>query len=129
MLKSAPLAAILPATDIQRARKFYSEKLGLPSPDMPVPEDGAVFESGNCTLLYLYERADGTTADHTVAGWLVEDVEKAVEELRERGVVFEQYDRPDLKTDERGIAESGGAKSAWFKDTEGNILAITQIPA
>lgn len=129
MLKEARVAAILPAIDIKRARKFYSENLGLSTPDMPLPEGGAVFESGDCTMLYLYEREGGTKADHTVAGWLVEDVEKAVEELRERGVVFEQYDMPGLKTDERGIAESSGAKSAWFKDTEGNILAITEMPA
>jgi hypothetical protein len=95
---------------------------------MPVPEDGAAFESGDCTMLYLYEREGGTKADHTVAGWLVADVEKTVEELRQRGVVFEQYDMPGLKTDERAIAERGPAKSAWFKDSEGNILAITEIP-
>jgi predicted enzyme related to lactoylglutathione lyase len=128
MLKEARVAAILPAVDIKRARRFYSETLGLPTPDMPVPEDGAAFESGDCTMLYLYEREGGTKADHTVAGWLVEDIEKTVKELRENGVVFEQYDMPGLKTDERGIAEGGGAKSAWFKDTEGNILAITEIP-
>lgn len=129
MLREARMAAILPAVDIERARKFYSEKLGLPTPDMPVPEDGAVFESGGGTMLYLYEREGGTKADHTVAGWLVEDLEKTVKELRENGVVFEQYDMPGLKTDERGIAEAGGARSAWFKDTEGNILAITEMSA
>jgi predicted enzyme related to lactoylglutathione lyase len=129
MLKEARVAAILPAVDIKRAKRFYSEKLGLPTPDMPVPEDGAAFVSGDRTMLYLYERENGTKADHTVAGWLVEDVEKAVDELREKGVVFERYDMPGLKTDERGIAESGGAKSAWFKDTEGNILAITELTA
>jgi predicted enzyme related to lactoylglutathione lyase len=129
MLKDAPVAAILPASDISRARKFYSENLRLPFADMPVPEDGAAFVCGDCTMLYLYERENGTRADHTAAGWLVEDVEKAVEELRGRGVVFEQYDMPGLKTNKRGIAESGPVKSAWFKDTEGNILSITQAPA
>jgi predicted enzyme related to lactoylglutathione lyase len=128
MLKDAPVAAILPAVEIQRAKKFYSEKLGLRSADMPVPADGAAFECGDCTLLYLYERAGGTKADHTVAGWLVEDIEQVVEDLRGRGVIFEEYDMPGLKTDERGIAEGGGARSAWFKDTEGNILAITETP-
>jgi len=63
-----------------------------------------------------------------VAGWLVEDVDEAVEELRERGVTFEQYDMPGLKTDERGIADIEGVKGAWFKDPEGNILAITELP-
>jgi predicted enzyme related to lactoylglutathione lyase len=128
MLANAPVMAILPAVDIKRAKKFYGEKLGLRSPDMPVPEDGAAFVSGDGTMLYMYEREGGTKADHTVGGWLVEDIEDAVEKLRERGVVFERYDLPGLKTDERGIAESGGAKSAWFRDTEGNILALTEMP-
>jgi catechol 2,3-dioxygenase-like lactoylglutathione lyase family enzyme len=129
MLKDARVAAILPAQDIERTREFYSKTLGLPAADVPVPEDGAAFECGDCTMLYLYERENGTKADHTVAGWLVEDVEKTVDELRARGIVFEQYDMPGLKTDERGIAARGPAKSAWFKDSEGNILAITEIPA
>jgi predicted enzyme related to lactoylglutathione lyase len=124
---NARMAAILVATDIEPAKEFYSEKVGLRSPDMPPPEDGAVFESGGGALLYLYEREDGTKADHTVAGWLVEDLEKTMAELRERGVVFEQVDVPGLKTDERGIAEGGGGRSPWFKDTEGNILAITEL--
>jgi hypothetical protein len=78
-------------------------------------------------MLYPYEREGDTNADHTVAGWLVEDVEKTVEELRDKGVVFELYDMPGLKTDERGIAESGPTKSAWFKDSEGNILSIIEL--
>ena len=87
-----------------------------------------LFECGQGTILYVYERRGGTKADHTLAGWLVDDVEETVQELREKGVVFEQYDRPDLKTDKRGIAEIDGAKAAWFKDTEGNILSITEAP-
>jgi predicted enzyme related to lactoylglutathione lyase len=127
MLANAPVSAILVATDIERAKKFYRERLGLRSPDMQVPEDGAALESGDGTWLYLYEREGGTKADHTVAGWLVPDIEKAVEELGKRGVVFEQYDMPGLKTDDRGVAAQGPVKSAWFKDTEGNILAITEM--
>jgi catechol 2,3-dioxygenase-like lactoylglutathione lyase family enzyme len=129
MLRDAPVAAILPAVDIERTKEFYSEKLGLRPAGIPVPDDGAAFVAGDRTMLYLYEREKATKADHTVAGWLVEDLEEAVAELRGKGVVFEQYDMPGLKTDERGIAESGKAKSAWFKDTEGNILAITEMPA
>jgi predicted enzyme related to lactoylglutathione lyase len=127
MLGNAPMAAMLVATDLERATEFYSEKLGLRSAHMPVPEDGAAFVSGDGGMLYLYEREDGTKADHTQVGWMVEDVEEAVAQLREKGIVFEQYDMPGLKTDERGIAESGGARSAWFKDTEGNILALVEM--
>jgi catechol 2,3-dioxygenase-like lactoylglutathione lyase family enzyme len=128
MLADAPVSAILVAADIERAKKFYVEKLGLRSVEYPGSlGDDAMFNSGDGTMLYLYEREGGSKAEHTVAGWRVDDIEKAVGELRERGVVFEHYDMPGLKTDERGIAVSGPAKSAWFKDTEGNILAVTEM--
>lgn len=129
MLREARVAAILPAADIERAKKFYSETLNLPQADVPTVGNDVAFQCGQGTLLYVYEREAGTKADHTVAGWLVEDVEEAVEKLAERGVEFEQYDLPGLRTDERGIAELDGAKSAWFKDPEGNILAINQLGA
>jgi predicted enzyme related to lactoylglutathione lyase len=121
------MAAMLVATDLERAKAFYAEKLGLPSPDIPVPMDGAAFASGDGAMPYLYERETGTKADHTQVGWLVEDLEKSMAELREKGVTFEQYDMPGLKTDERGIAESGGSRSGWFKDTEGNILSLVEM--
>jgi catechol 2,3-dioxygenase-like lactoylglutathione lyase family enzyme len=127
MLADAPVAPILVAADIERAKRFYGEKLGLRLIELPsVPEDGALFGCGEGTMLYLYKREGGTKAEHTVVGWRVDDVEKAVAELRQKGVVFEQYEMPGLKTDERGIAESDGVRSAWFKDTEGNILAISE---
>ena len=126
MLKDALVAAILPAADLERAKTFYTETLGLPAPNTVAP--GTLeFRCGGDTRLIVYQRESGTKADHTVAGWLVEDVEGTVEALREKGVVFEQYDVPGLKTDERGIAESGPARSAWFKDTEGNILAVNEL--
>lgn len=127
MLRDAPVIAILPAADIERAKRFYLETLNLRRADVPAPGDDIVFECGEGTMLYVYEREAGTEADHTVAGWLVDDVEQAVEELRAGGVVFEQYDVPGLKTDERGIAEIDGEKAAWFEDSEGNILALTEM--
>ena len=126
MLANSPVAAILPAVDLERAKKFYAEKLGLEPIDTPVP-GGVVFESGDGTQLYLYERDSATKADHTVAGWKVDNIEEVVRALRKRGVVFEQYDLPGLKTDEHGIATMGSNKSAWFKDSEGNILAISEF--
>jgi len=127
MLRNAPVSAILPAADIERAKAFYMEKLGLRSINVP-GEGMASFECGDGTMLNLYEREGGTKADHTVAGWLVDDIEKTVDELSERGVVFERYEMPGMETDERGIAESDGMKGAWFKDTEGNILSLAEIP-
>jgi catechol 2,3-dioxygenase-like lactoylglutathione lyase family enzyme len=124
MLKDARIVAILPAVDIERAKEFYSEKLDLPTLGIPVPEDSVLFESGDGTMLYVYETEGGTQADHTAAGWMVESIEDSVNDLRDKGVAFEEYDMPGLETDERGIAKIDGAKSAWFKDTEGNILSI-----
>jgi predicted enzyme related to lactoylglutathione lyase len=128
MLGNAPVAAILVATDMERAKKFYAKKLGLRTVEMPGPSDGyAMFESGEGTMLYLYLREEATKAEHTAAGWRVDDIEKTVDELRARGVVFEHYDMPGLKTDERGIAVAGPAKAAWFKDTEGNTLSVNEM--
>ena len=127
MLEQARVMAILPAADIDRARAFYREKLGLRAVDAPGDAEDLTFEGADGTMLYVYAKEGGTKADHTAAGWLVEDIEEVVAELRERGVVFEQYDRPDLKTNELGIAEVAGERAAWFKDSEGNILAITEM--
>jgi predicted enzyme related to lactoylglutathione lyase len=114
----------MPVVDMARAKKFYEEKLGLESSETP---DGAMYECGQGSRLGLYQRDTPTKADHTAAGWEVEDVEATVQALREKGVVFEQYDMPGIKTDERGIAAMGEVKGAWFKDPEGNILSVVQF--
>jgi predicted enzyme related to lactoylglutathione lyase len=122
MLTSAPVMATIPVVDIKRATKFYSETLGL-----KVSKSGegeAFLECGDKTMLYLFQRG-ATKADHTIAGFMVQDVEAEVKALRSKGVTFEEYDVPGLKT-VNGIATVPGHKSAWFKDTEGNILAVNQ---
>jgi catechol 2,3-dioxygenase-like lactoylglutathione lyase family enzyme len=120
--------AIVPAADIEKARVFYEDTLGLERVEVSTPGNDLMFESGDGTRLYVYEREAGSKADHTVAGWIVQDVEETVEHLLKKGVAFEHYDMPRLKTDERGVAELGDARAAWFKDPEGNILSITEIP-
>jgi catechol 2,3-dioxygenase-like lactoylglutathione lyase family enzyme len=122
MLASFPVVASMPAVDIERARRLYRETLGLKPVQIPVP-DGALFEAGNGSQLHLYQR-DPTRADRTAATFTVEDTEQVVDDLTSRGVVFEHYDMGELKTDARGIATFGPSKSAWFKDSEGNILGI-----
>ena len=128
MLRDAPAMAILPASDCEQAREFYLETLDLPEVDIPAPGNDFMVECGGGTQIYVYEREAGTKADHTVAGWVVDDIEEVVKELTERGVVFARYDTPELKTDERGIAELEGTKVAWFQDPEGNILSVTEPP-
>jgi catechol 2,3-dioxygenase-like lactoylglutathione lyase family enzyme len=125
MLAAFPVVASMPAVDIERARRFYTETLGMKPVHVPVA-DGALFEAGNGSRIYLYQRGP-TKADHTAATFTVENIEQVVDDLTARGVVFEQYDMGELKTDARGIATFGPSKSAWFKDTEGNILGIVSI--
>lgn len=124
MLSSAPVIPTLPVVDLERATKFYQEKLGL----KPVPvgeQDSAMFECGEGTRLFLYQRAP-TKADNTAAAFLVPDIEGTVRELKNEGIKFEEYDLPGLKTI-NSIATLGSTKAAWFKDTEGNILNVTQF--
>lgn len=124
MLSNAPVTAVLPATDIGRAKKFYSEMLGLTEKDMGMPGDAALYECGSGTSIFIYQRPEAG-ASHTQASFNVADLEAEMKELREKGVVFEEYDMPGLKT-ENGVATMEGYKSAWFKDSEGNILSIGQ---
>jgi len=121
MLGSYPVAATMPAVDINRATKFYTEVLGLKATELG--EGAVLFEAGKGTQIFMYQR-EGTKAEHTAASFYVDDIDKVVDGLIAKGVTFEQYDMGDLKTDARGIATIGSGKSAWLKDTEGNILAL-----
>ena len=126
MLSKVALHPTLPAVDIKRARKFYEKKLGLKVIKTD-PSPGITLEAGNGTTLYIYQR-EATKADHTVASFTVEDVEGQVSELRKKGIEFEDIDMPDMgiKT-VNGVATMGEMKGAWFKDTEGNILAVSNM--
>jgi len=124
MLTNAPVHPTLPVVDLERAKKFYEEKLGL-KVIRTDPSPGAILQAGEGTNIYLYQRA-ATKADHTTASFIVTDVEATVKELKAKGVVFEEIDQPGFKTVD-GIATMDGLKGAWFKDTEGNILAVTNM--
>ena len=122
MLSTAPIRAYIPVTDIARARRFYEEKVGL----TPKEEfaGGVVYECGGAEV-FMYPTPNAGTSKASQAFWQVDDIEGEVAELKARGVVFEEYDLPGV-TMRNGIATGGGAKTAWFKDTEGNILAVSQ---
>jgi predicted enzyme related to lactoylglutathione lyase len=124
MLSQMPVSAVLPAQDIKRAVKFYQDKLGLKVKDTG-PNGETSLEAGRGTTILLYERP-AVKVEHTQAGFWVKDLEAEMKELRGKGVVFEEYDFPGLKT-VNGVATEGEVKSAWLKDTEGNILALTQM--
>jgi catechol 2,3-dioxygenase-like lactoylglutathione lyase family enzyme len=123
MLQTFPLYAYLPAKDIARAREFYEGKLGF----KPLRETagGVMYQFGGRTACFLYPTPNAGTSKASQAFWQVDDVEREVADLKLRGVRFEEYDLPGLKTI-NGIATAGGAKTAWFKDTEGNVLAVVQ---
>ena len=122
MLSTAPIRAYIPASDVARARKFYEQKVGLtPKEDYA---GGVIYECGGSEV-FMYPTPNAGTSRASQAFWQVDDVEAEVAELKARGVVFEEYNMPGLVT-KNSIAVGGGAKTAWFKDTEGNILAISQ---
>jgi catechol 2,3-dioxygenase-like lactoylglutathione lyase family enzyme len=123
MLQDSPMYSYIPATDVDRARQFYEKKLGF------VPKEevggGVVYQFGGGTACFLYPTPNAGTSKASQAFWQVDDIEREVAELVARGVEFEDYDMPGEKSPS-GVVTDGGAKAAWFKDTEGNIMALIQ---
>lgn len=130
MLEESNVATRLPAQDLARARRFYSEKLGLE----PIEEraGGLLYKCGTGSFA-IFQSAGTAAGTHTQMGWEVADIEATVATLRSRGVVFEEYHLPGLETQD-GIAriegnypsKGSGEYGAWFKDSEGNLLGIGQ---
>jgi predicted enzyme related to lactoylglutathione lyase len=122
MLSNAPIRAYIPVSDVKRARRFYEDIVGL----RPKEEfaGGVIYACGGAEV-FMYPTPNAGTSRASQAFWQVADVEAEVKELKSRGVKFEEYDMPGIKM-VNGIATGGGAKTAWFKDTEGNILAVSQ---
>jgi predicted enzyme related to lactoylglutathione lyase len=124
MLNTATPKAALPVEDLGRARAYYEEKLGL-TPTREV--EGALFYEGSGTSGFLLFPTGGRpSGQHTQMAWFVTDIAGTVAELKRRGVQFEQYDFPGLRTID-GIADLGYEKSAWFRDSEGNLLALGEL--
>lgn len=123
MLKNARAQASLPAQDLDRAKAFYAEKLGL----QPFEADAANarYRTGGDTEFNIYQTGNKPSGTHTQMAFIVEDIVAEVNGLKSKGVKFEEYDFPGLKTKD-GIAEAGDAKAAWFIDSEGNVLGIIQ---
>ena len=130
MLADAQVSTRLPAKDLERARRFYSEKLGLE----PVEErpGGLRYNCGGGSFA-LFESAGSASGTHTQMAWEVDDIEATVAALRARGVVFQEYDAPGLTT-RNGVADitgnypskGVGERGAWFRDSEGNLLGLGQ---
>lgn len=123
MLAHAPVMTMLPVKDMERAREFYVNKLGLEAEGLAA--DGKFVVRANGTKFGLIPKPEGTKAEHTAVGFEVKDLASAIQALKKRGVVFHDYDYPSFKTVDHMIV-LGTDKAAWFGDTEGNILCLHQ---
>jgi predicted enzyme related to lactoylglutathione lyase len=126
MLQDFPMYAYIPASDLARARQFYEAKIGLRPKE--VREGGVVYEFAGGTACFLYLSPNAGTSKASQAFWSVVDVDGLMVKLKAKGVTFETYDIPGEKSPQ-GAITAGGAKAAWFKDSEGNIMAlIEEVP-
>ncbi|MEA2506207.1 MAG: hypothetical protein QOH48_825 [Actinomycetota bacterium] len=124
MLADAQTHTTLPVEDLARAKAFYAEKLGLE----PVSEESAgnFYETGGTRFL-LFPTQGRPSGTHTQMGFAVDNIEATVAALKERGVQFEEYDFPGFDKP-TSIAHTGPVQAAWFKDSEGNLLGVVQLP-
>ncbi len=125
-LSESRVEPAIAVSDMERATEFYEGKLGL-SGGQDQPDGGRTYPCGDGTRVHVYPSpANAGKSGATLAGWLVDDVNATVDELAGKGVRFEQYGEP-FNTDERGIARIGNESIAWFKDPDGNVLAVGTI--
>lgn len=123
MLQDFPMYAYIPARDLKRAREFYEKKVGLRAKEET--NGGVVYEFAGGTACFLYPTENAGTSKASQAFWSVKDVDGLVAKLKAKGVVFEDYDIPGSRSPQ-GAVTAGGAKAAWFKDSEGNIMALIE---
>jgi catechol 2,3-dioxygenase-like lactoylglutathione lyase family enzyme len=123
MLKSCRVHTTLPVSDLNRARRFYETALGIP-PRTELPS-GVFYDCGERTKFALSKSAGGSSGTHTQIAFVTDDIVSEVKDLKVRGVVFEEYDTPTMRT-VNSIADVGPLKAAWFRDTEGNVIAIME---
>lgn len=123
MLSKAPVTTMLPVGDLDRARHFYEDQLGL-QPIGAAPDGAFRYRCGNAVVALL-PRPGMTPSQYTAMSFEVDDIESELAELESHGVRFEDYDTPDMRTVNH-IWANGSEKAAWFKDTEGNYLCIHQ---
>ena len=124
MLENYPPHATLPVSDMERAKAWYREKLGLTPKEEG--EGGAYYEAGGSRFA-LFATPYAGTAKNTQMEWSVDDVRAEMAELRKRGVTFDTFEMDGVEWDD-GLATMGDYLGAWFKDSEGNTIALTQSP-
>ena len=123
MMDNATVTANIPAADLERARAFYADKLGL-TPTQELPGIMLLYRTAAGSTFSVYQTEYAGQAGHTIAQWHVADVDAAVRDLQSRGVTFEHYDMPGVEWNNDVASMAGMGKAAWFKDSEANILCI-----
>ena len=123
MFKDAKAFSSFAVNDLQKAKEFYGQTMGL---EISESAEGLKLNLAGGQTVFLYPKPNHTPASFTVLNFAVKDIEAAVDELRTLGVRLEKYDQPDLKTDAKGIMRGPGPQIAWFKDPAGNILSVLQ---
>jgi len=125
MVANNRVSAVLVSTDLERSRSFYENKVGLKlSPE--TIKNHLVFDCGNGTSLLIYGRGNPNLADHTQVRFWSTDVANDVADLASRGIEFEEYDMDTFKTVDHVVTSAGIGRSAWFKDPDGNTIAVFQ---
>src|SRR2546421_8480932 len=125
MLRDHPIHASLATADVARAKAWYADKIGWqPKREWP----GLLLYEVGSSQFSVYETSSAGTARNTVAFWLVDDLPAVIQRLRDRGVVFEDYDFGEIKTVDGVMTDERGNRTAWFKDADGNILSILDGP-
>ncbi len=125
MFKDTKAFSSFSVPDLQEAKQFYGQTLGLEVEELP---EGLTLHLAGGAPVFVYPSHSYTAPKHTVLNFSVVDIDAAIDELTKRGVPMEQYDMPDMKTDERGIVrgDEGPAAIAWFKDPADHVLAVMQ---
>jgi catechol 2,3-dioxygenase-like lactoylglutathione lyase family enzyme len=125
-LKDCKVGVLMAVSDLDTARRFYEDQLGLvPGEEEP---EGVRYFCAEGTSVFVYLQPDNAGASSaTLAGWTVDDLDETMDELGSRGVRFEHYDQPGIRTNERGVFDAGDFRAAWVRDPDGNTMAITQV--
>jgi catechol 2,3-dioxygenase-like lactoylglutathione lyase family enzyme len=124
-LSDCSVQAALAVSDLERAKRFYEDRLRLVPGERE--DEGVRYPCAHGTAIFVYlspENAGKSSA--TLAGWFVDDLDATMDDLASRGVTFERYDQPGLKTDERGVFDAGRFRAAWIRDPDGNTMALTE---
>jgi predicted enzyme related to lactoylglutathione lyase len=129
MLNDSKVTANIPAGDLNRARDFYADKLGLTPTQEVMPGEVLIYKTAGGTEFQIYRTDYAGQAGHTIAQFHVSDIESEVHDLKAKGVTFETYDMPGVQWDGEIASMEGMGRAAWFKDSEGNTMCLDQADA